>query len=106
MDAGELDQRITLLTPTAAKTGTGASTTTFADYIQIWAKYRLPMHGQRALVAGGRRAETDVAVFIVRRRDEIQTDWRVRWRGIEYSILRATPVDRDWTEILAETGLQ
>lgn len=106
VDAGELNERLTLRAPVASKSGTGSDVITYPDMTpDIWAKHvPLGMRDREFLAAGQKQFEQH-ARFIIRRRLDIIPTWRLAWLGEEYNVISITQQDRQWTDVLCQKGL-
>lgn len=94
LNAGDLDRRIVIETPTAAVSDRGAPSDSFATLATVWAKYR-PKYGREALVGGGAEISADAdAVFTIRWRSDVGVLERVQFDGRVWDILSAIEFGR------------
>lgn len=90
LNAGQLDQRITLQSPVLTKDAAGQRVQTWADVAVVWAQAR-PARG-REFTAGDALQHAASVVFTIRWRSDVQGTWRVLWRGVPHALI-ADPVD-------------
>lgn len=103
-DPGELDQEVTLMLPSQVQSTSGEVTLTYVDQPIVYAKYSPPSGRERETIANGQPLVFEIAVFTIRRRDDVTSSWRLKWNAEEYNIARSTPLNREWTEVVAVRG--
>jgi SPP1 family predicted phage head-tail adaptor len=105
MNPGELRERLTLRAPVSTKDAVGQDVTTYPDLTPaIWAKYMpLPTRDREYMSAGQKQFSQSVR-FVIRRRTDILSTWRLAWLGVEHNVIGCTPLDREWSELLCERG--
>lgn len=97
--AGQLDQRVILLSPTVAEDELGQRVETMAPVVTVWAQAQ-PLRGREYIAAQAGQNEASVR-FRIRWRWGIDTTWRVRWRGVDYRII-SDPIDVNGARIVLE----
>lgn len=107
ISAGELTQRITLQSRASAQDALGNASGAWSDVATVWARAR-PLRSRELFAAGQTENLTDVE-FTIRWRDDVDSTWRVLWRGVAHDITGA-PIDIDggkrWLELLATTNIR
>ena len=105
MQAGELQNEITLLRPVKSRNSMGGEVITYQSAGRVAAKAE-PVRGRKYEAMHVAGAEIDV-VFTVYYREDIEPDWRVRWRSVDY-VLASPPIDvkarREWLELMGKTA--
>jgi SPP1 family predicted phage head-tail adaptor len=84
MQAGYLDQRITLQARSASRDAMGGEVVTWADVATVWAAAE-PLRGREYFAAQQVQAETQIR-FRIRYRAGIVLTMRVLWRAQPYDI--------------------
>lgn len=79
MDAGKLDQRVTLQSVSSTTDAGGGRVETWATVATLWASVR-PMSGRERLQADQLESPANYRVTI-RRRTDLTTDKRILWKG-------------------------
>ena len=102
MTAGELRERVTLLTPTTVSDGQGGQTTTWTDGDPVWAAV-VPVSGREALAAGAVQSSLSTRITI-RHHIGITAQMRIRRErdGQLYELLgppRDIDARRRWLEL-------
>ena len=92
LNAGELDQRITVQSPSATVDALGQRVEAWANVATLWAK-ATPLRGREFFAAGAMQSEA-VVRFTIRWRSGIDGTMRVLWRGVPHAIV-AEPMDVD-----------
>ena len=92
MQAGALNQRITIQQPSAAKDVLGQRVETWADVATVWASAQ-PLRGREFFAAGQMQSEAAVK-FTIRHRAGLAGNMRVLWRGVPHALV-AEPMDVD-----------
>jgi len=87
IQAGRLDQRITIETKAVARNSIGEETETWSPLATVWASYR-PVRVDERLAGAQMQAEFD-AVFRIRYRAGIDAEARVVWRGQRFELVGA-----------------
>lgn len=102
IDAGKLDQRVTVNAPSTRTKGSGAAALTWGTTVcTVWARVRGLsardlMQAQQANVLATHSIQ-------IRYRDDVRDTHRVTWRGQVMEIASALPSeDRVWLNILAK----
>jgi SPP1 family predicted phage head-tail adaptor len=90
VNAGRLDQRITLQEPVQTRQPSGEVIKSWADVATVWASAD-PKRGAEYFAALQMQAEGPV-MFRIRWRSGVLSTWRVVWRGANYDIA-SPPVD-------------
>lgn len=85
VDAGALDQRITLQAPSAAVDGLGQRAGAWTTVAEVWARAE-PLRGRDFFAAAQMQAAADVK-FTLRYRPDVLATWRVLWDGRPYEIV-------------------
>jgi SPP1 family predicted phage head-tail adaptor len=88
INAGQLDQRVTLRMQGTAQDALGQVVAGWTDIATLWARVR-PVKGREYSAAGAQQALADVEIDI-RYRTGLTTAMRVRWRGVDHEILAVT----------------
>lgn len=103
MDAGRLNQRVTLLRREVATSATtGASFEQFVPAGTVWAQMD-PLSGSEAWTAAQRFASTAMK-FRIRFGPEVAPTWRLEWRGQRWDVVEVLPGGqqlREWLDITA-----
>lgn len=89
MNAGKLDRKIKLQTPTVSRDAWGGATTTYADMATVWAKvdFSLGESFQRLYFNETERINIkDSAVFTIRYRTDIDTETRIVFKNEDWRI--------------------
>lgn len=105
MQAGKLDQRITIQRFAETADGAGGITTAWSDIMTVWANAKAKA-GRESLLEG-RMAATFVTVFTIRQLSELTDVDRIVWQGVTYNIrgiLRESPRDQ-YLRVEAERGV-
>lgn len=107
LNAGELDQRITVQTPASTVDALGQRTETWTDVATLWAQAQ-PLRGREFFAAGQVQSEAAVR-FRIRYRTGIDGTMRVLWRGVPHAIV-AEPMDVDGgkhtLELMCSAGIR
>lgn len=105
MNAGQMDQLVTLQAYGAGEDALGQPLQAWADVATVWAQAQ-PMRGRDYLAAAAINSEASVR-FRVRYRDDVTSAMRVLWRGVAHAIV-APPVDvnggRHTLELMCAAG--
>ena len=104
VEAGALDQRITVQAALTTEDALGQPVKTWATYKTVWAQ-AYPIRGREYFEAGGNNAEANVR-FRLNWRSDITTEMRVLWRGVEHGIVDTIDVDgaRRTLELMCSSG--
>lgn len=104
--AGQLNQRIALKRREEGDNALREAVGTFAVVFRAWAMVE-PVAGSE-LVAGGALQQPVDMRFVIRFRPGAFENFIVEWRGKDYDIVSALPVDggTEWLEILATSGVR
>lgn len=87
MNAGALDQRVTLRRPVRTSDGAGGVTEAWADLAVnpvVWAAVKAK--GGREALVEGRTAASFVVVFTIYYRADIDPTCQIVWQGVAYNI--------------------
>lgn len=86
MDAGQLNQRITIQQRASSVDALGQESTSWSDLATVWARAR-PTSGRDMFAAGREQATIDVQ-FSIRYRTDVNPDTcRVLWNSVPYDIV-------------------
>lgn len=85
MNAGPLDQRITIQQRTAGVDALGQAATTWADVAEVWAQVQ-PLRGTEFFAAGQIQSAVEVR-FRIRHRTGVAPTMRVLWRSQAHDIV-------------------
>ena len=107
LNAGELDQRITVQSPSATVDALGQRVETWTELATVWAQAQ-PLRGREYFAAG--EVNSDAAVrFRLRFRSDVTGAMRVLWRGVPHAIV-AEPIDveggRHTLELMCSAGIR
>lgn len=107
LNTGELDQRITVQSPSANVDVLGQRVETWTQVAALWAK-ATPLRGREFFAAGAMQSEVAVK-FTIRYRTGLTGAMRVLWRGVPHAIV-AEPMDVDGgkhtLEIMCASGVR
>lgn len=93
LQAGKLDQRITLQTKTVGKGASGGIVSSWAEFISVWADVRhLSGNERSATNAGGGQVAQARTEFGIRYRPGITAQMRVLYRGAVYNIVHVNNI--------------
>lgn len=92
LNSGDLDQRITLQSPSASVDVLGQRVETWTTVATLNAK-ATPLRGREFFAAGAMQSDAQVR-FTVRWRSGVTGSMRVLWRGVAHSLV-AEPIDVD-----------
>lgn len=106
MDAGKLDQRVTLQQRSGVADGLGQVTLTWVDVATVWARV-VPLRGREFFAAAQIQQENTVRV-ILRKRSDVTSAWRLVWRGVAHDVtgVIALADDPGFMEIMALAGVK
>ena len=90
LNAGDLNQSITLQQPSTAVDALGQRVEGWVDIAAVWAEVT-PLRGREFFAAGAMQSEA-VVRFRIRWRADVQGTHRVLWRGVPHAIV-AEPID-------------
>lgn len=99
LNAGDLDQRITLQQRDSGTDVLGQVVRTWANVATVWAQAQ-PVRGREFFTESGAAARADVR-FRIRYRPDVTADWRVQWRGQPYALV-AAPIDVNGKKVMLE----
>jgi len=85
MDIGKLSKRITLVQPVTTEDGRGGRSTTWQDFIQVWAEFKRPRFAAGNIQ--GTPAGLITQGMLIRSHTEIKKGWRVKYNGQNYEVL-------------------
>lgn len=107
MQAGELNQRITLQQPSASRDALGQRVEAWTDVATVWASAQ-PLRGREFFAAGQVQSEAAVR-FTIRYRAGLAGNMRVLWRGVPHALV-AEPMDvegrTEKLELLCSAGIR
>lgn len=107
LNAGDLDQRVTVQSPSASVDALGQRVETWADVATVWAQ-ATPLRGREFFAAGAMQSEAAVR-FRLRYRTDITGAMRVVWRTVPHAIV-AEPMDVDGgkhtLELMCSAGIR
>lgn len=107
MQAGQLNQWVTVQAPSSSVDALGQRVETWADVFEDWAQAQ-PLRGREFFAAGAMQSEATVR-FRLRWRAGVAANMRVVWRGVAHAIV-GEPIDVDgrqrWLEIMAAAGIR
>lgn len=107
MHVGQLDQRLTLQRRNEGVDVLGQPSGGWQTIATVWGKAR-PLRSRELFAAGSIQNVSDVE-FTINYRTDVQSTWRVLWRGVPHDIT-GQPIDIDgqkvWLQVLAATGLR
>lgn len=105
MQAGNLDQRITLQSRSTGVDAVGQASATWLDVATVWAQVHT-VRGREFFAAAQTQQEQTVKVRI-RYRSGVTTDMRLMWEGRPHDITGVIPVGRrDMLEIMCLQGVK
>lgn len=90
LNAGDLDQQITLQAPASTVDALGQRVESWSDVATVWAR-ALPLRGREFFAAGQTQSEATVR-FVLRYRSDIAANMRVLWRGLAHAVI-GDPID-------------
>jgi SPP1 family predicted phage head-tail adaptor len=99
LNAGQLDQRITVQSPSASVDALGQRVETWTQVAVLWAK-ATPLRGREFFAAGAMQSEAAVK-FTIRYRTGITGAMRVLWRGVPHALV-AEPMDVNGQKVALE----
>lgn len=85
MQAGQLNQRVTVQQPSTTVDALGQRVETWADVFTDWAQ-ALPLRGREFFEAGAMQSEATVR-FRLRWRTGVAANMRVVWQGVPHAIV-------------------
>lgn len=101
MDAGQLDQKISLFSPSKVSSSSGAESVNWTLHSEPWANVR-QVTGREYL--SGQVTADGNAVFRIRWRAGVTPEFRVDWRGALYGLNSVTGTQREgWLYLHADT---
>lgn len=107
INAGELNQRITLQQKTTTRNAIGEAVVTWSDVATVWAKV-MPLRGNAFYAANQEQHVVD-ARFMIRERSGLSVGMRLLWKGQPYDITNLIPGTdqyQDTIEINAINGVK
>lgn len=103
MQAGKLNQRVTLSGLTGGTDALGQPLQYWADFAIVWADVRFASGIET--IKAGRESSTSRASVRIRRRSGITRQMRSRIDGVEYDIVDIVPsADRAWLTLICEVS--
>lgn len=106
MDAGAMDQRVTLQSRSVTKDAMGQDTITWVDVVEVWAR-RINQRSAEAFQAA-QVGDDDVVELHIRHRADVLTTWRLQWGGVGYDIISVSDFGgrKDRTRLLCRRGVK
>ena len=105
LNAGALDQRVTLQSRSVVTDAYGQDTITWVDIATVWAQCQA-LRGREFFAAAQVQQEQSVKVRI-RYRSDVDQKCRLVWNGVNHDITGVIPVGRkDFLEILCMAGVK
>lgn len=105
--SGDLNQRLTLQSRSVAADVLGQPTGAWQSIATVWGRAR-PLRSRELFAAGSIQEAADVE-FTLRFRTDVQSTWRILWRGVAYDIT-GQPIDIDgrkqWLQLLATSNVR
>lgn len=92
MEAGKLNQRITIQSQTITQSDSGEPIETYSDFTTIWAQVRT-VQGQEKFVDASKRAFR-TNQFIIRWIDGLLPNMRISWQNVYWRIVYIDGIDR------------
>lgn len=90
LNAGPLDQRITIQSRVTARNAMGENAHGWEELDTVWARAE-PLRGREWFAAGQMQATADVR-FTIRYRTDVDATMRVLWKGLPHDIV-SPPID-------------
>jgi len=103
---GELDTKIDVFKEVKTSDGIGGETISSAVVRRdIWAKYR-PLSGKE-MERFDKLVNEELAVFVMRRREDISDEHYIQYQGLNYNIVRVPPTNKRemYMNVYVETGV-
>ena len=85
MNPGNLDQRITFLKPPGGVSDSGFVNDEWTEHITVWAALKT-LKGRLFYEAAGTNLENN-RMFQIRYRKDVSDNMRIRWRGVDHTII-------------------
>jgi SPP1 family predicted phage head-tail adaptor len=106
MQAGKMDQRVTLRSRTVTTDAMGQDAITWVDVATVWAQ-RINQRSAEAFQAA-QMGDDDVSELHIRHRADILTTWRLQWGGVGYDITSVSDFGgrKDRTRLLVRKGVK
>ena len=106
LNAGQLDQRVTLQARVAGVDARGQGTETWADLATVWAQVT-PLRGREYFAAGQTQTPADVRMRL-RYRADVTPAHRVVWRGVPHDIVSVADMmaGAEMLELLCVAGVK
>jgi SPP1 family predicted phage head-tail adaptor len=107
MQAGKLDQRITLQQKSVTRAANGEEVVTWGDVATVWAE-AIPLRGREFFAAAQMQQAVDVR-FRIRQRSGLTGDMRLQWKSQPYDITAIIPGTAQYAgmlEIMAVNGVR
>lgn len=83
--ASDMDQRITFLNPPGGQDEDGYPINEWMDHITVWASLKT-LKGRSFYAAAGTNLQNN-RMFEIRYRKNVDDSMRVKWRGVDHSII-------------------
>lgn len=91
-DAGQLDRRITIFSPTLTRNADGSEAVTWTNVATVWGSKR-SLNGHRLLAADGTHYEQFTS-FEIRYRADVATGWRLQQGTAIYEVTNTQELGR------------
>lgn len=106
MNAGTMDQRVTLQQRTQTQNALGEDVGTWTDVATVWAKVE-PLRGREYFASSQMQSAVEVKISI-RHRADVETTWRVVWRGQPHEIVSVIDprAGGEYLELMCTAGIR
>lgn len=107
MQAGKLDQRVTIQQKSTSRNSIGEEVVTWVDLASVWAE-AIPVRGNEFFAAAQMQQAVDVR-FRIRQRADITGAMRMIWKTLPYDIVAIIPGTAKYVgilEIMAVNGVR
>jgi SPP1 family predicted phage head-tail adaptor len=106
MQAGKMDERVTLRSRTVTTDAMGQDAITWVDVATVWAQ-RINQRSAEAFQAA-QMGDDDVVELHIRHRADVLTTWRLEWAGVGYDITSVSDFGgrKDRTRLLCRRGVK
>ena len=104
MNAGDLNERVSLFSRSVVKDDHGQDQITWVSVVSVWAVVR-PL-SSREFFAAAQVQQDQTVKIIIRRRIDVQTTWRLVWRGAAHDVTGVLHRGAEWTELLCRAGVK
>lgn len=106
INAGQMDQRVTLQQRAAGQNTLGEVVGTWTDVATVWAKVE-PLRGREYFASGQMQTAVEVRITI-RARADVRTTWRVLWRGQAHEVVSVIDprAGGEYLELMCTAGIR